>query len=113
MGTKYKLIITTPTILSLRNVDEFQIGGEGFLAIVYAHAETDGNEAWGMPLTTAVTVAAEVWRDGMDDDGDGEPVTDAAGIAALLGCSPEGLAAHLDEMVSDRRLAAYEARYDY
>lgn len=106
-------ITTTATLTALRDVDEFQIEGEGFLATVYVHVATDGYEAWGIPLVTTVTVAAEVWSDGMDDDGPGEPVTDAAGIAALLGCSPEGLAAHLDEMVGDRSLAAYEARYDY
>lgn len=110
----FNLCITTPSNLTaLRDVYESHVSGEGFLAIVYAHVATDGNPEWGIPLATTVTVAAETWRDGMDDDGDGEPVTDAAGIAALLGCSPEGLAAHLDEMVSDRRLAAYEARYDY
>lgn len=98
------LVITTPGDLARLRSDTFEVAAEDHLAVVHVAASADG---------TTVTVAAEVWRDGMDDDGDGEPVTDAAGIAALLGCSPEGLAAHLDEMVCDRALAAYEARYDY
>ena len=116
MDTKYKLIVTTPVALAaLNGVEEFEFVTSNTVTVLHVHtsAETDGNEAWGMPVITTVTVAvaAERWCDGMDDDGDGEPVTDVADIAALLGCSPEGLAAHLDDMVSDRSLAAYEARY--
>jgi len=107
------LVITTPGEIARLRTYTFEVAAEDHLAVVHVAASADGNPDWGMPFRTAVTVAAEVWRDGMDDDGDGEPVTDAAGIAALLGCSPEGLAAHLDEMVCDRALAAYEARYDY
>lgn len=83
-------------------VEEFEAVGEGYFATLYVSVEGDGNPEWGMPVITTVHVAAEQWRDGMDDDGDGEPVTTPEGLAALLGCEPAEVAGHLHERVLDR-----------
>jgi hypothetical protein len=85
---------------------------DGF-ATMYARVDVGGNPEWGMPIVTTVHVAAEVWRDGVDDDGDGEPVTDAAGLAALLGCEATEIAVarHLNEVVTDHLVGQEELRH--
>lgn len=100
-------LTVAPTVAALYGlagfdpVEEFSLSGAHGFATVYASVRTDGNPEWGMPLMTEVTAAAEVWRDGMDDDGDGEPVTDAAGLAALLGCEPAAVAVELEARAVD------------
>lgn len=102
----YKLNIASPIALAaFDGVEEFEFVGEGVFTVLHVHTslETDGNPDWGMPFetVTTVTVAAERWHGSMDDDGPGEPVTDVADIAALLGCSPSEIPAVLDRIVLD------------
>jgi len=114
MTMSFKLSITTPTRIAQRDTDEFEFVGDDSVAVLYAHVATDGNPEWGIPLTTAVTVAAERWHGSMDDDGDGEPVTDVADLAALLGCeaTPDAVARCVyHDHVMDRALSRWEARY--
>jgi len=116
----YKLNITTPTRIAADNgVEEFEFVTETSRTVLYVHTdvETDGNPDWGMPFetVTTVTVAAERWHGDMDDDGDGEPVTDVADIAALLGCGATATAVAscaYHDWVMDRACARWEARYD-
>ena len=111
----YELRIATPVALaaSWHPVHELSVELPGGFATVYARTAGDGNPEWGMPLVTTVHVAAEVWRDGMDDDGDGEPVTDAAGLAALLGCEATEIAVarHLNDVVMDHHVGQEELRH--
>lgn len=113
----YKLIVTTPADLAARyGVEEFEFVGDDTVTVLHVRAdvETDGNPDWGMPFetVTTVTVAAERWHGDMDDDGDGEPVTDVGALAALLGCSPDAVASCVHDWVMDRALSRWEARYD-
>ena len=115
----YKLNIASPIALAaFDGVEEFEFVGEGVFTVLHVHTslETDGNPDWGMPFetVTTVTVAAERWHGSMDDDGPGEPVTDVADIAALLGCSPDATAVArcvTHDHVMDRALSRWEARY--
>ena len=91
------LTITMPSTSTPEMFREFEVELPNGLARLYVRTDTDGNPEYGMPFLTTVTVAAEVWRDGMDDDGDGEPVTTPEGIAALLGCEPGEVAARAGE----------------
>jgi hypothetical protein len=118
MAETYVLNIVTPVAsASLNGVEEFELELPNAFGMLYVAAETvaDGNPDWGMPSATAttVTVAAEVWRDGMDDDGDGEPVTSPEGLAALLGCAPGNVARHVyHELLVDRWVGREESRLD-
>jgi hypothetical protein len=85
--------VTTPVaIASLAPVVELTVELPRGYAVIYVHHRevmVDGNEAWGMPTTeTRISVAAERWCDGMDDDGEGIALTTVEEIAILLGCVP-------------------------
>lgn len=54
------LVITTPGEFARLRTDTFEVAAEDHLAVVHVAASADGNDAWGIPLTTTVTVAAEV-----------------------------------------------------
>lgn len=97
------LNVTMPCEVTPGRFREFEVSLPDGLARVYVLTDTDGNPEYGMPFRTTVTVAAEVWRDGMDDDGDGEPVTTPEGLAALLGCEPGEVA----ERAGERALETY------
>lgn len=115
----YKLTVASPVALAaLNGVEEFEFVTTGTVTVLHVHTsvETDGNPDWGMPFetVTTVTVAAERWHGSMDDDGPGEPVTDVADIAALLGCSPDAATVAscvYHDWVMDRACARWEARY--
>jgi hypothetical protein len=110
----YELRIATPTLAaSWHPVHELSVELPGGFATVYARTAVDGNPEWGMPLVTTVHVAAEVWRDGMDDDGDGEPVATVEGLAALLGCEATevAVARHLNDVVMDHHVGQEELRH--
>lgn len=119
MDNKYKLTVASPVALAaLNGVEEFEFVTGNTVTVLHVHTDvqTDGNPDWGMPFetTVVVTVAAERWCDGMDDDGPGEPVTDVADIAALLGCEATATAVAscaYHDWVMDRACARWEARY--
>ena len=87
--------VTTPVAIAhLAPVVELTVELPRGYAVIYVHhreVEVDeGNEAWGCPALTEtqITVAAERWCDGMDDDGEGIALTTVEEIAILLGCQP-------------------------
>lgn len=91
--TTVVVTVTTPVAIAhLAPVVELTVELPRGYAVIYVHhreVEVDGNEAWGMPTTeTRLTVAAERWCDGMDDDGEGIALTTVEEIAILLGCQP-------------------------
>lgn len=115
----YKLTVASPVALAaLNGIEEFEFVGDGTVTVLHVHTDvqTDGNPDWGMPFetVTTVTVAAERWHGSMDDDGDGEPVTDVGALAALLGCgaTATAVASCVHDWVMDRALSRWEARYD-
>lgn len=111
----FELRIATPTLAAgWHHAHEFTVEIPDGMATVYARTAVDGNPEWGMPMITIVTVAAEQWRDGMDDDGDGETVATVEGLAALLGCeaTAEAVARYLDEVVTDHLVGQEELRHE-
>jgi hypothetical protein len=86
--------VTTPVAIAsiTERVVELTVELPRGYAVIYVHHRevmVDGNEAWGMPTTeTRISVAAERWCDGMDDDGEGIALTTVEEIAILLGCQP-------------------------
>lgn len=91
--------IVSPTSLAALHGRKVELTVElprGYATVELHHRE-DGNEAWGMPTITTITVAGERWCDGMDDDGDGIPVATVGELAILLGCEPKDVATVLRE----------------
>jgi hypothetical protein len=100
-----ELTIMTPLDINLCDEELTVELPDGF-ATVYVAIEPTSLESHDL------TVAAEVWRDGMDDDGDGEPVTTVEGLASLLRCDPteRAIARCLDRALSDITLSRWKAR---
>jgi hypothetical protein len=106
-----RVTVYTPVEIANRphRNEELELELPDGIAMLYFTVEATGLDSYDF------AVAAEVWRDGVDDDGDGEPVTDVAGIAALVGCceaTGEAVARYLDETLADILLSRWESHHD-